>query len=262
MAKSSSAIGSLLGILMLGGMFVICCGLCGGLFNGSGTGTGGTGGTAGTGGSQNTDFSDEVDAQVFAKQAVRGFLKYPHDAEFPWFGTAAAKTERPDMWVVKGTVKAKNAFGAELTHEWTVLASHAGGVWKLASCKIGDEYFHLDPVLLSSGVESRPIPASTPLPKVTEIAPPAPAKKIDVPVKEIAFPEMEDPFPEPEPPPAPVADIRMWSDKTGRFHTEAEFVSFNNGTVHLRKNDGSEITVKADVLSDEDRAWIAKRARR
>ena len=52
---------------------------------------------------------------------------------------------------------------------------------------------------------------------------------------------------------------RKWTDTTGKFSVDAEFVELKNGEVHLRKPDGSVITVPAKQLSDADRVYLSNR---
>ncbi|RCS41417.1 hypothetical protein DTL42_22940 [Bremerella cremea] len=51
---------------------------------------------------------------------------------------------------------------------------------------------------------------------------------------------------------------REWTDQTGKFKTEAEFISLKDGIVKLRKPDGKEITVPQDKLSYSDQAFLSK----
>jgi hypothetical protein len=48
------------------------------------------------------------------------------------------------------------------------------------------------------------------------------------------------------------AELRTWTDNTGKHKTEAEFVSLNNEKVTLRKANGKTISVPLSRLSDED----------
>jgi SLA1 Homology Domain 1 (SHD1) protein len=45
---------------------------------------------------------------------------------------------------------------------------------------------------------------------------------------------------------------RTWSDSTGTFNVEAEFLELQGDTVYLRRNDGKELEVPLDLLSDVD----------
>ena len=56
--------------------------------------------------------------------------------------------------------------------------------------------------------------------------------------------------------------VRTWKSKSGTFSTEATFVSKLGNKVKLKKADGKVITVDADKLSEEDREWLDKRAKR
>ena len=55
---------------------------------------------------------------------------------------------------------------------------------------------------------------------------------------------------------------RKWTSSGGGFTIEAEFVSYDDGTVRLRKPDGKEIEVPLDKLSGLDRRWVASEVRR
>lgn len=48
------------------------------------------------------------------------------------------------------------------------------------------------------------------------------------------------------------AELRQWSDATGKFKIKAEFVSLENGTVTLKKEDGEEIEIELKKLSTAD----------
>ena len=54
---------------------------------------------------------------------------------------------------------------------------------------------------------------------------------------------------------------RTWTDTSGRFSVEAEFVTMAMGTVKLRKADGTEVSVPLDRLSEEDQKWVQDRGR-
>jgi len=57
------------------------------------------------------------------------------------------------------------------------------------------------------------------------------------------------------------AEIRTWKDRTGRHETRAELMEVGDGQVHLRKTDGSLITVPIEQLSEEDRQYLASAGR-
>lgn len=52
---------------------------------------------------------------------------------------------------------------------------------------------------------------------------------------------------------------RKWTDATGQFSVEADFVEVKNGEVHLKKTDGSVIAVPVAKLSEADRSYVAIR---
>jgi hypothetical protein len=49
------------------------------------------------------------------------------------------------------------------------------------------------------------------------------------------------------------ADMRTWTDITGKFKIEAQFAGLTSGKVKLKKADGTVINVEASKLCDEDR---------
>lgn len=55
-----------------------------------------------------------------------------------------------------------------------------------------------------------------------------------------------------------VANGRTWSDRTGKFSVEAEFVDLVDDTVHLKKADGSMLKVPLAKLSNKDQAFAKK----
>lgn len=57
------------------------------------------------------------------------------------------------------------------------------------------------------------------------------------------------------------AKSRTWTDVTGQFSVEAEFVGAAAGIVALRKDNGSTIKVPIEKLSDPDRQYIQERSR-
>jgi hypothetical protein len=79
--------------------------------------------------------------------------------------------------------------------------------------------------------------------------------------------------PEPGPEPSPVAqqempidqkqstttEIRTWTDKTGKFSTDASFGGMASGSVTLHKSDGTTIKIPFDQLSKADQDWIEGR---
>ena len=48
------------------------------------------------------------------------------------------------------------------------------------------------------------------------------------------------------------AELRTWTDSSGKHKIEAEFVRFNENKVTLKKEDGKRITLVLSKLSDED----------
>lgn len=70
-----------------------------------------------------------------------------------------------------------------------------------------------------------------------------------------------EPKPEPEPPVVQNEKLRTWTDKSGEYSVEAEFISMAFGKVKLKKADGTIITMPLDRLSDDDRKWIQEKSK-
>ena len=67
------------------------------------------------------DSRTQSDARIAGKNAILGVLKFPKDAEF--VGYPVVMKGKDGNWGVSGDVKAANAFGAKLTHEYVVVLS-------------------------------------------------------------------------------------------------------------------------------------------
>jgi len=59
-----------------------------------------------------------------------------------------------------------------------------------------------------------------------------------------------------------VALARTWTDSTGKYRVEAEFVEFTDGNVKLKKTDGSIVSVPASKLSKADQQWVRDELKR
>ena len=53
-----------------------------------------------------------------------------------------------------------------------------------------------------------------------------------------------------------VSKLRSWSDVSGKFTVQAEFVELKDGKVRLKKQDGSKLAVELDRLSKRDRDYL------
>ena len=54
------------------------------------------------------------------------------------------------------------------------------------------------------------------------------------------------------------AALRIWSNDSGKFRIEAEFVKVADGKVQLKRKNGEVITVPLDRLSKADQEFIAQ----
>lgn len=59
-----------------------------------------------------------------------------------------------------------------------------------------------------------------------------------------------------------VALARTWTDSTGKYRVEAEFVEFTDGNVKLKKTDGNIVSVPASKLSKADQQWVRDELKR
>jgi hypothetical protein len=78
-------------------------------------------------------------AANIAEDYLRDYLKHPKDAEFPWGSPRVSHTPTGpgvEEFLVVSTVKAKNDFGAALTHEWRARLSHSNNTFSLLYCEI------------------------------------------------------------------------------------------------------------------------------
>ena len=55
------------------------------------------------------------------------------------------------------------------------------------------------------------------------------------------------------------AEPRTWTDKTGKHKVEAKLLRVENGKVYLQREDGKEVALPIDKLSDEDQAFVREK---
>jgi hypothetical protein len=93
----------------------------------------------------------QAEAVEYSKECVRRFLKYPDDASFGFWDIPDVKyNAEGNTFSCFSKVKAKNAFGAELTHRWGTIVTIKDGTWKLAMLVIDDETLYSDDQLMNS----------------------------------------------------------------------------------------------------------------
>ncbi|KAL7268049.1 cytoskeletal protein binding protein [Rhizina undulata] len=56
------------------------------------------------------------------------------------------------------------------------------------------------------------------------------------------------------------SQIRTWTDRTGSFKVEAQFLGYKDGKIHLHKTNGVKIAVPVSKMSNEDVQYVEKRA--
>jgi hypothetical protein len=93
-------------------------------------------------------FKLKIEAADASRDYVKQYLKFPLDADFPWALDEEVSTNpEGTKFGVKSTVKAKNAFGATLTHPWTTILSYEDKRFELLLCVIGNETVYESPKL-------------------------------------------------------------------------------------------------------------------
>lgn len=188
----------------------------------------------------------DAGAQTFSRDSVRRFLKYPDDADFNVSGTALGFPMPDTMgWNgdrtncrCSGKVKAKNALGAALTHNWEVLIRRDGTNWQLVSCKIDDALVFADGAavngMLSEAAEKR---------KVAEGE--AKVQRQAVQAQEQA--EIEE------------RKWHKWTSSDGQYTVDAKFGGMEFKVVKLVKRDGTFVKLPLEKLSADDQEFINKR---
>lgn len=168
-----------------------------------------------------------VEAKEHAETYVKQFLNHPNDAEFSWFPSVSQNAS--GTWMVTGTVKAQNSFGAKFTHEYQVALrideSGEAPVWKCNAVHLDGKTVYVDESLAAELVAA---------------------------AEEASRAEREEA--------ARIARTRTFTDKTGEFSVDAEFVEFKVdkgvSTVFLKKADDTTIGVPMNRLSDDDQKWV------
>jgi len=61
-----------------------------------------------------------------------------------------------------------------------------------------------------------------------------------------------------EPQPEPEPKSRTWTDTTGKFGVEAQFIDIKDGKVQLKKKSGSVLSVPLEKLSEGDRGYLTQ----
>lgn len=95
----------------------------------------------------------EWDAIEAAQRMVQSRLKYPHDASFPGGETSVRKPSGDGgvEWQIRGLVRAKNAFGAELTYDYVaVIEEHENKQFTPYIVNVGDECLYADPEVVAA----------------------------------------------------------------------------------------------------------------
>lgn len=186
---------------------------------------------------------------------VRETLRYPHDATFVEDSTTVKQFEN-GVFVAEGLVKAKNAMGGLHTYEWRVTVAWLDETkkWRAMACSVGGEILYAAPEMMALVESLRELDASEKPQPVTGTV-----TRSDYQWKpNRTLPPMPDVYG--TRPQAVRPQYRTWTDNTGQFQVEAEFVSLSMGKVKLRKPDGKELALSKERLSQADLDWLKERA--
>lgn len=108
----------------------------------------------------------EADAIHVAQKQLKTFLAHPLDAEFGWHTSAGLTDEIEGQrnWVVSGTVKAPNDFGAKLTKPYRVALRYDGSTWNTLFVELDGKTVYVDAEAFADHLEKQ-APAEAPKPK-------------------------------------------------------------------------------------------------
>ena len=101
---------------------------------------------------QDLEGADHIlNANVFAKDNVRRFLRRPDDAGFGrWDEPEVKFNPEQDTFWLSSAVTAKNDLGKELTYRWEAIVVRNGKAWELAFCAIDGETVYTSSALLEN----------------------------------------------------------------------------------------------------------------
>jgi hypothetical protein len=174
-----------------------------------------------------------------AEYCVKQYLKYPHDAKFPWFGVSAVYNPKLSAWQVNGKVTARNTFGADLTSEWMAIVHLSdSNTWECYALEIDKKAVVVSEEFKAKIGEAAAKVRADKLLAEEQVKAEKNAAKAAAKEKEIE------------------ARRRTWRDRTGTFSVDASLVSRTPKKVTLRKDDGETVDVPLEKLSDEDKQYL------
>ncbi|MHB8865785.1 MAG: SHD1 domain-containing protein [Pirellulaceae bacterium] len=207
---------------------------------------------------------DDIEYQIDAEKAVKPFLKYPLDATFnPGWLNVPTVTRSGKSVGVRGTVKAKNAFGAELTYTYGVMYVEEGNTVRRTGVLLDEEFVWVDESYVEQlGREKTEKELAERLERTSRssrIEDHAKRKTLETtesPTKKTE-PNAEEPAKQAKPVILPEAEYRTWSTSDGKFSVDAQFVKMDAGMVVLKRKDtGVEVKVDPNTLCSGDVKWF------
>ena len=99
-----------------------------------------------------SEYDMKASAEIYAEILVKEYLKYPLDAKFNWDKKTEKKyvdSIRDTGWIVTGTVKAPNGFGAVITHSYRVVITGLPDNPKKVSVEIDDKFVYMNTGIIS-----------------------------------------------------------------------------------------------------------------
>lgn len=200
------------------------------------------------------DTATQIDVKTLAKEAVLSRLKYPDDSEFAWFPDCGKTAD--GRWVVKGKVKAANAFGAKLTHSYGVILACTDTEkksWRTDLVTLGDDVLYVSEEQASGNTrvptaEEREREFAA---RLEEARRSQQAREERERLAALAREQAEERGRKIE-----EAKWRTWTATGGGFTVDAKFIRFGAGKVTLEKRDGKVITVDINILVEDDATFI------
>jgi hypothetical protein len=171
-------------------------------------------------------------AKHAAEKILAPLLVSPATAVYPWeeIHSTQVPCRAPDRaWRVRGVVDAQNALGVPLRHKWQAfIFKRDAELFPIYLEMEGQVVFGSVAVLAEAGITPGDVEAT-----------PAP--------KQASQPQHSS------------AEVREWTDASGKFRVSARFAGLAFGKVKLEREDGQVIEIEVEKLSDEDREWIRSR---
>jgi hypothetical protein len=193
---------------------------------------------------------DEFAARVEAQRLIEKILKHPLDASFSWSSNARLSDPYGPKglrnWIVSGTVKAPNDFGAELTKPYQVTLYVDGNQWHYLIAYLDNQIVYQDSANIDATVKAlRSESTTADFPKSAAAAPAAAQKSDNAEAVRKSIEANRK---------GPVFDQRPWNVKGASV--VGTLKSFGGGKVRIETADGKLLELTDADLSAADLQFI------